>query len=73
MVRGPRSKHIGPWSTDLEPRIGGLGSRFKLRGSRLAGAEPGYLGKLLDLDRIGSRGWGVVSGWSCLGPRAGDG
>ncbi len=26
MVRGPRFKHIGPWSTDLEPRIGDLGS-----------------------------------------------
>ena len=27
MVRGPRSKHIGPWSTDLGPRIVGLGFR----------------------------------------------
>ena len=26
VVRGPRSKHLGPWSTDLEPRIMGLGS-----------------------------------------------
>jgi hypothetical protein len=24
-VRGPRSQHIGPWSTDLEPRIVGPG------------------------------------------------
>ena len=31
VVRGPRSKHQGPWSTDLEPRIVGLGSRFKPR------------------------------------------
>jgi hypothetical protein len=33
----------------------------------------GYLGWLLDLDRFGSRGGGVCSGWSCLGPRTGDG
>ena len=26
LVQGPRSKHIVPWSTDLEPRIVGLGS-----------------------------------------------
>ncbi len=26
-VRGPRAKRLGPWSTDLEPRIGDLGSR----------------------------------------------
>ena len=44
MVRGPSSKQIGPWSTDLEPRIGDSVSRLKLRGSRLAGAEPGLLG-----------------------------
>ena len=25
-VRGPSSKQIGPWSTDLEPRIMGFGS-----------------------------------------------
>jgi hypothetical protein len=43
MVRGPRSKHIGLWSTDLEPRIVGLESRFKLSGSRLVGAGPGLL------------------------------
>ena len=26
VVRGQRSKPIGPWSTDLEPRVVGLGS-----------------------------------------------
>ena len=26
LVRGPRLKDIGPWSTDLKPRIVGLGS-----------------------------------------------
>ena len=26
IVRGPRAKRLGPWSTDLEPRIGDLGS-----------------------------------------------
>jgi hypothetical protein len=44
MVRGPRSKHQGPWSTDLEPWIVDRVSRFKLRGSRLVDAEPGLLG-----------------------------
>ena len=47
--------------------------RFKLRGSSLVDAELGYWGWLLDLDRFGSRGGGVCSGWSCLGPRTGDG
>ena len=42
MVRGPRSKHIGPWFTDLEPRIVDSVSRLKLRGSRLVDAGPGY-------------------------------
>ena len=73
MVRGPRSKHQGPWSTDLEPWIVDSVSRFKLRGSRLVDAEPGYLGWLRDLDRIRLRGRGVGSGWLLLGPRAGDG
>ena len=27
-VRGPRSEQQGPWTTDLEPRIVGLGSSF---------------------------------------------
>ena len=44
MVQGPGSKHIGPCSTDLESRIKGRLSKFKLRGSRLLDAEPGLLG-----------------------------
>ena len=43
-VRWPGSRHIGPWSTDLEPRIVDSVSRFKLRGSRLVDAGPGLLG-----------------------------
>ena len=46
MVGGPRSKHIGPWSTDLEPRIVDRVLRFKLNGSRLEDAEQRYLGWL---------------------------
>ena len=42
-VRGPRSKHIGPWSTDLEPRIVNRVLRFKLRGSCFVDVEPGSL------------------------------
>ena len=49
-VRGPGSRHIGPWSTDLEPGIVDRVPRFKLRCSRLVDAEPGYLGWLQDLD-----------------------
>jgi hypothetical protein len=56
MVRGPRPKQKGPWSMDLEPWIVDSVSSFKLRGSRLADAEPGYWEWLLDLNRIGSRG-----------------
>ena len=56
MVRGPRSKRLGPWSTELEPWFGDRVSRLKLRGSRLVDAEQRYLGWLLDLERIGSRG-----------------
>ena len=44
LVRWPMSKHPGPWSTDLEPWIVYSVSRFKLRGSRLVDAEPGYWG-----------------------------
>ena len=43
-VRGPRSKHQGPWSTDLEPCFGDRVSRLKLRGSRLVDAGPVLLG-----------------------------
>ena len=45
-VRGPRSKHQGPWSTDLEPRIVDSVSRLKLRGSCLVDAGPGLLGQI---------------------------
>ena len=62
MDGGPRSKHIGPWSTDLEPCIVDRVPRFKLRGSRLEDAEQHYLGWLRDLDRRGSRGGGQVRG-----------
>ena len=44
MIRGPGSRHIGPWSTDLEPWVVGRIPRFKLRGSRLGDAGPGLLG-----------------------------
>ena len=38
------SRHIGAWSTDLEPRIVDSVSKFKLRGSRLPVADPGVTG-----------------------------
>ena len=44
LVRGPRPKHIGPWSTDLEPWILDSVWRRSERGSRLLDAEPGLLG-----------------------------
>ena len=56
MVGGPRSKHLGPLSMDLEPWIVDRVPRFKLRGSCLEDAEQLYLGWLRDLDRRGSRG-----------------
>ena len=74
MVRGPRSKHQGPWSTDLEPCFGDSVSRFKLRGSRLVDTGPGVTwdGWWIWIEL--ARGGGVwVRGWSCLGPWAGDG
>jgi len=88
-VRGPRPRHIGPWSTDPEPRIlcAGLQSQFPVpsskcialrcldhasmaarHGSMIAALgtggldlgswilNGGYLGKLLDVYRFGSRG-----------------
>ena len=64
-VRGPSSKHIGPWSTDLEPRIVDLGSRFKLHGSRLPDAGPGVTGDgceiWIDLVRGAGCRFGVAS------------
>ena len=58
MDHGPRAKiqAQGPWSTDLVPRIVDRVPKFKLRGSPLVDAEPGYLGRLLDLNQISSRG-----------------
>ena len=71
MVRGPRSKQIGPWSTDLEPWVVGRIPRFKLRGSRLVDAGPG----LLELVARSGSNWfegGVCSVCWLLGPCAGD-
>jgi hypothetical protein len=59
MARGPRSKHIGPWSTDLEPWIVDSVSRFKLRGSRLVDAEPGLVGLVARSETNWVEGWGV--------------
>ena len=61
--------HIGPWSTDLEPQIVDRVLRFKLCGSRLLVAERGYLGWLLDMDRIGSSGQGQIIRGLILGRR----
>ena len=49
LVQGPMSKHIGPWSADLEPRDVDRVPRFKLRGSRHVDAEPGLLGLVAGL------------------------
>ena len=57
-VRGPRSKHIGPWSTDLEPWIVDSVSRFKLHGSRLPVTEPGLLGMVARTESNWFEGWG---------------
>ena len=59
MVRGPRSKHIGPWSTDLEPRILDSVSRFKLRGYRLVDGGPGLLGMVAGSGANWVEGWGL--------------
>ena len=60
MVRGPNSKHIGPWSTDLEPCFGDSLSRFKLRGSRLGDAGPGLLGLVARSETNWAEGMGRV-------------
>ena len=65
MARGPRSKHMGPWSTDLGPQVVNRASKFKLRGSRLVDAEPGLLGLVAGSGSIWSEGWGVCWG-GCL-------
>ena len=59
MVRGPRPKQKGPWSTDLQPRIVDNLSRFKLRGSRLGGAGPGLLGLVDGSESNWVEGWGL--------------
>ena len=58
MVRGPRSKHLDPWFTQLEPWVVYSVSRFKLRGSRHVDAGAGLLGLvdgsgLIRLDGVG--------------------
>ncbi len=65
MVRGPRSKHPGPWSTDIEPRIVDTVPMFKLRGSRLVDAGPGLLGMVARFGSIWAEGVGLV--WPGLG------
>ncbi len=59
MVRGPRSKHQGPWSTDLEPWIVDSVSRIKLRGSRLVDARPGLLELVARSGSNWLEGWGL--------------
>ena len=68
-VRGPRSKLLGPWSTDLEPRIVDSVPRFKLRGSRLLDAEPGLLGMIAGSGANWVEGWGVGLGGGCCSDR----
>ena len=73
MVRGPRSKHLGPWSTDLEPRIVDSISWLKLRGSRLVDAEPGLLGLVARFGSIWVKGWGRRFYMRVRGTRKSDG
>ena len=70
MVREPRSKRLGPWSTDLEPRIVYSVSQFKLRGSPLVDAGSGLLAMVAGSGTNWVEGWGLV--WRCLrlGPGA---
>ena len=63
----PRFKHIGPWSTDLEPRIVDSISRFKLSGSRLVDARPGLLRLVDGSESNWFEGWGVC--WGVLAAR----
>ena len=60
MVRGPRSRHLGPWSTGLEPWIVDSVSRLKLRGSRLVDAELGLLGLVARSETNWAEGMGRV-------------
>ena len=59
MVQGPGSKHLGAWSTGLEPWIVDRVPRFKLRGSRLVDAEPGLLGLFAGSRSNWAEGWGL--------------
>ena len=71
MVRGPRFKHIGPWSTDIEPRIVDTVPMFKLHGSRLVGAGSGLLGMVAGYGSNWVEGaggmLGVLAAWSSGG------
>ena len=58
LVQGPRSKHIVPWSTDLEPRIVGLGSG-------MLGLVSGYGSNWLE-------GWGRMFGVLAARSSGGD-
>ena len=60
VVRGQRSKPIGPWSTDLEPWVVYSVSRFKLRGSRLVDAGAGLLGLVARSETNWAEGIGRV-------------
>ena len=54
MVREPRSKHIGPWSTDLKPRSWALdlGTRQVSKCVQSIGPGVEWLLMAADLDRI---------------------
>ena len=65
VVRGQRSKHIGPWSTGLEPRIVDSVSRLKLRSSRLVDAGPGLLRRIAGSGSNWAEGWGRMLGGAC--------
>ena len=73
VVRGQRSKPIGPWSTDLEPWVVYSVSRFKLRGSRLVDAGPGLLGLVDGSGLIRVEGWGRGFGVLARQTCGGDG
>ena len=64
-VRGQRSKPIGPWSTDLEPRIVDSISRCKLRGFPLLDAGPGVTGDGCRIWIESGRGVGRMLGGGC--------
>ena len=53
----------GPWSTDLEPRIVDTVPMFKLRGFRLADAEPVSLGLVVGSGTNWLEGWYRLDEW----------